>query len=401
MIVRRLIGLIALLGMSTAQVSAQAQDPAQETAQESAEESTEGSGPIELGGKIILDLSSMASGGSDQRLRALTNIDLTAEADLAALIGWHGAKAHVHILDNRGARPNDAIGTLQGINNIEVTKAGLRLFKAFVEQELGGGSTLLVGLYDLNSEFYTNAAASLLIAPAFGIGSELASTGPNGPSIFPSSALAARLRVPVLDGKSYVQFAVINARASTMGDDGGVDFSFRDGVLLIGEAGLVSGPVRGSLGSWLYARKREALNEFDAQGLPLRKTAAGAYVVVEADILPTLTGFLRAGISDDHSSPFRGGLQTGVMLTPVIGGRDKSALSLGLNHAWLTGPARGALLASGTDPARGETALELTFADEVIEGVTLQPDVQWIWHAGGIRTARDAIATTLRMSFEF
>jgi len=115
-----------------------------------------------------------------------------------------------------------------------------------------------------------------------------------------------------------------------LGDDGGVDFSFREGVLVIGEAGFAGERVRGSLGTWLYSRKREALNELDANGLPLRKTAAGAYFVVEADILPKLTGFLRAGISDDHSSPYRGGFQTGVMLTPVIGGRDNSALSLGL-----------------------------------------------------------------------
>jgi carbohydrate-selective porin OprB len=78
-----------------------------------------------------------------------------------------------------------------------------------------------------------------------------------------------------------------------------------------------------------------------------------------------------------------------------------AAQSEAQNHAWLTGHARDALLASGADPARGETALELTFADQVIKGITVQPDVQWIWHAGGVRTARDAIATTLRMSFEF
>ncbi len=385
MMTRVLGGLIALLGA----VAAHAEEPEPKPA------------PLELGGKIMLDVSSIASGGSDRKLRALSNIDLTADADLAALVGWHGAKAHLHVLDNRGARPNDAIGTLQGINNIEVTAAGLRLFEASIEQDLGGGTTLLVGLYDLNSEFYTNDAATLLIAPAFGIGSELASTGPNGPSIFPSSALAARLRVPVLDDKGYVQFAVINARASTMGDDAGVDFSFREGVLLIGEAGFVSGPVRGSLGTWAYSRQREALYETDAQGTPLRKTAAGAYFVVEADLLPKLTGFLRAGVSDDHSSPYKGGFQTGVMLTPAIGGRDNSALSLGLNHAWLTGHARDALFASGADPARGETALEFTYADQIIDGVTVQPDVQWIWNAGGVRTARDAIATTLRMSFEF
>ncbi len=363
------------------------------------------SAPLEVAGAITVDFASLAAGDGDRKLRVLSNIDLTADADLGALLNWDGAKAHFYVLDNRGARPNDAAGTLQGTDNIEVARAGLRLFEAWIEQDLGKGASLRAGLYDLNSEFYTNDAAGLLIAPPFGIGSELAATGPNGPSIFPSSALAARLRVPFGGGRAYAQFAAVNARASTVGDHGGVDFSFGEGVLLIGEAGIAQGPLRGSLGAWRYSRKREDLFETDALGAPLSKTSQGAYAVLEGDLLSTgdrkLTAFLRAGISDQHTSPFTGGFQTGFLLSPAIGGRDDSALSLGLHHAWTTGHFRDALSAIGDTPAGGETALELTYSDKLLPQVTVQPDIQWIRHPGGNTGAADAVMATLRIVFEF
>lgn len=140
--------------------------------------------PVEIAAEITVDAVGQVAGGGDRTVRALTNIDVTADIDLGTMAGWQGANAHVYVLDNRGARPNDSIGTLQGVDNIEVPDAGLRLFEAWVEQDLGRGASLRMGLYDVNSEFYANDAAGLLIAPPFGIGSELAATGPNGPSIF-------------------------------------------------------------------------------------------------------------------------------------------------------------------------------------------------------------------------
>ena len=80
------------------------------------------------------------------------------------------------------------------MNNIEVAETRFKVYEAWIEQGFGDGRvSLRAGLYDLNSEFYTNDAAGALIAPPFGIGSELSATGPNGPSIFPSTALAVRL----------------------------------------------------------------------------------------------------------------------------------------------------------------------------------------------------------------
>lgn len=358
--------------------------------------------PIDLSADLTVDTVTLLRGGSDHRARVLTNLDVIADADLDQLIGWNGTRAHVHVIDNRGGRPNDAAGTLQGVDNIEVPASGTRLFEAWVEHDLPGGGSVLAGLYDVNSEFYANESAGLLVAPPFGIGSEFAATGPNGPSIFPSTALALRLRLPVAHGRGRVQVAVLNAHARTLGDFGGIDFSFHDGLLLVGEAGLVEGPVHASIGGWAYTGKRDDVYRTDIGGDPLQRSSQGGYALVEATVAKRddrqLSWFLRAGISEGHTSPFSGGFQTGFLLAPALADRPGSALSVGMHQAWINNAFRQLLADDGTVASDHEQAFAASYADEIMAGLGIQGDVQWIRHPGGDAAARDAMVTTLRLT---
>ena len=360
--------------------------------------------PVDLSGEVIVDLAAVLSGGNDHGARALTKIDVSADMDLARLTGWRGATARITLLDNRGARPNDAAGTLQGVDNIEVARAGLRLFEAWIEQDLGKGASLRAGLYDTNSEFYNNPAAALLIAPPFGIGSELAATGPNGPSIFPSTALAARLFVPLDGDGHYVRLGVVNARASTLGDPGGIDLSFRDGLLLIGETGRKSGRWRWSLGGWHYTRDADDFADTLPDGTPVRRPSFGGYATLEGELATAgpraVSAFLRVGLSAPYTTPYSGGVQTGVLVSPAFTGRPDSQFSLGVHHAWTGSRFRSALRAGGGVPAN-ETVIELTYADTLLPALTLQPDLQWIHKPGGDAAARDAVLGTVRLTWGF
>ena len=364
--------------------------------------------PVQLDAVYTADVSTTLSGGADERLRYLDNLDLTAEADLEALLGWKGARAQVYVLGNFGARPNDSVGSLQGVDNIEVGKSSVRLFEAWVEQGFGEGHSLRAGLYDLNSEFYANESAGLLIAPPFGIGSELAATGPNGPSIFPSSALATRLELgfgAAADGKrpGKLRLAAVNARASTLGDTGGVDFSFREGLLLIGEAEWRLGPARLVGAGWTYTERRDDIFETDSSGAPLRHRSWGLFGSVEARLGEWqgcgVDAFLRGGFSEGHTTPYDWGVQTGVLVSPAFTSRPDSAFSLGVHHAATNRDFRDSLRAGGIIPARGETALELTYSDRIAPFLTVQPDVQLIARPGGIGNAPLAVVTTLRLTF--
>jgi porin len=355
---------------------------------------------LDLAAVYTVDVGATLSGGVDRRVRALDNLDLVADADLDRLIGWRGATAHVYVLNNLGARPNDGAGTLQGVDNIEVGRARLRLFEAWIEQDFGGVRAL-AGLYDLNSEFYANDAAGLLIAPPFGIGSEVAATGPNGPSIFPSTALAIRLRADV--GGGYVQAAVLNAKASTLGDHGGVDTRFRDGVLTIAEVGG-GDRLHLAAGGWTYSKRQDDLFALDGAGDPVRRRAYGLYGLAEwrldeRDAAAT-TLFLRAGFSDGRTTPFSGGFQAGVLIDRPFAARPEGQFSLGVHSAWLSRPFRAAARADGERPARRESAVEVTYADRLTRFLTVQPDLQYVINPGGLRSAREALVGTIRITIE-
>lgn len=256
------------------------------------------------------------SGDTRRRVHYLDNISLEATLDFEGLFGWRGARLNVHGLSNAGGAPNDDVGTLEGVSNIEVADQGLRLFELFLEQQFDERWSGAIGFQDLNRDFYTTDAAGLLIAPPFGIGSEVASTGPNGPSIFPSAALGAKLRYVVEDAW-YAQASVMDATAGVLGDPNGLQADFANGALFMGEVGITS---RGKLavGGWGYSDAQDDIRAVDAAGDPLRRGAYGFYALLERPLRPDTAraqavGFARAGVSAGESTVFRGGGQVGLL----------------------------------------------------------------------------------------
>ncbi|MES1199213.1 MAG: carbohydrate porin, partial [Pseudomonadota bacterium] len=244
------------------------------------------------------DVVGPMAGVDHRRGYVLDNLDIGATFDMGTLAGWRDTTMFVHLLNNSGAAPNDDIGTLQGVDNIEVTRQRARLYEAWIDKDFGG-LDLRAGLYDLNSEFYNNDAAGLLLAPAFGIGSELAATGPNGPSIFPSTALAVRAAVKPSEHET-LQFAALNAHAGVLGDPDGVDTSFDDGALLIGEWSW-SGDTVIKIGAWTYTERQNDIRDTGAGGDPLKRRAFGAYLASQrtlwGDDERNVQGSLRIGFA--------------------------------------------------------------------------------------------------------
>ncbi len=362
----------------------------------------ETAGPVELSLAYTADVMGVVDGGLAQRGRFLDNLDLIADFDLERLMQWRGASAHVDVLNNSGAMPNDDAGTLQGVDNIEVSSQRLRLFEAWIEQSWGA-SSLRYGLYDLNSEFYANDSAGLLIAPAFGIGSEIASTGPNGPSIFPSTALAARFHTN-FDNGLFMRAAALNAHAGVVGDPDGVDTSFDDGALLIAEGGI-EGERKLAFGLWRYTESQDDIRDLDGFGNPVQRDAQGAYVVYEqplndAEGARAAKAFLRAGVSDGDTTPFAGGWQAGVLIERVFASRPDSTFSFGVNQGLLSDGYRHNQIDLGASMANAETQIEITYSDKLLPFLTLQPDLQWVRRPGGDRGIEDELVAGVRVSVE-
>lgn len=359
-------------------------------------------GPMQFSLSYVADAFGVVEGGLAQRGRFLDNLDLVADVDLERLVGWRGASAHLDMLNNSGGNPNDDAGTLQGVDNVEVPSQRLRLFEAWVEQSFGG-SSLRFGLYDLNSEFYANDSAGLLIAPAFGIGSEIAATGPNGPSIFPSTALAVRYHGS-LGGDAYARVAILNADAGVLGDPGGVDISFDQGGLVVAEAGI-EGERKLALGLWGYTREQDDIRDLDGAGDPIRRPARGAFVVYEQPLNdpegPFAThAFFRAGVSDGDTTPFAGGWQAGLLIERMLDSRPEGAFSIGVNQGVLSEGHRRNQIDAGASMADSELQVEITYSDKICAHVIVQPDLQWVRRPGGDRAIEDALVAGLRVSVE-
>ena len=358
---------------------------------------------FKLSGSYRADIAGTVSGGLAKRGRVLDDLQLFGDLDLDKAIGWKGASAHFELLNNSGAMPNEDAGALQGVDNIEVARQRARLFEAWVEQGFGETASVRAGLYDLNSEFYSNDSAGLLLAPAFGIGSELAATGPNGPSIFPSTALAVRVRWTP-GAHVYAQAAALNANAGVLGDPGGIKTSFDNGLLLIAEAGW-QGRGKVALGTWRYTDKQDDIRFLGPSGDPTPATARGAYVLLErrltgeTDVRKT-TAFARLGVSDGDTTAFRGGWQAGMLVEHVFESRPDSAFSVGVDQAFLSGKYRDNALDAGLRLRRAESAIEVTYADKV-GPVTIQPDLQYVKNPGADGGVGHALVAILRLGVAF
>jgi porin len=348
------------------------------------------------------DVMGAVAGDSEHAGRYLDNIDLIFDGDLEKAVGWRGATAHLYLLNNSGGRPNDVVGALQGVDNIEVERARLRLYELWVEQRFAGDhASVRAGLYDLNSEFYATDASGLLIAPPFGIGSEFASTGPNGPSIFPLTALAVRLKLGDETGP-YAQAALLDAHAGGLNDPDHLEASLDRGGIAIAEAGY-RGRTHLGLGGWTYTRRQDDLNRLTPQGEPQKTHAYGGYLLAEGLVWASgddhrLSAFFRAGASEGRTTPFSGGWQAGLLAEGVTPGRPKSAASLGVEQAFLSSAARGAARNDGGDPATAEGRVEATYSDTVGR-LSIQPDLQLIHHPGGDHSRNLALVAAMRFTF--
>lgn len=332
--------------------------------------------------------------GAENRGEYLDNLDIGVTLDMGRLAGWGGdTTVFVHLLNNSGGAPNDYAGSLQGVDNIEVARQGARLYEFWVETNLGAVNAR-AGLYDVNSEFYSNEAAGLLIAPAFGIGSELAATGANGPSIFPSTGLALRLETQWSDQVSG-RIALVNARAGVLGDPDGVDTEFGDGALVIGELSW-DGRTHIDVGGWTYTDSQDDIRFTDGFGAPIAQRAFGLYLTAEREVWANATAFVRLGVSDGDTTPYSGGWQTGILFDNVFASRPDSQVSLGAYQGRFGSSFRANQRDVGVDAGRAETGIEFTYSDQITPWLRLQPDVQVVLDPSGDRDREDVWIAGLR-----
>ena len=297
------------------------------------------------------------------------NLDLTATLETGQAGLWSGGTIFLYGLYNHGGFPSArVIGDLQTVSNIEASRNQFILHQAWYEQQFADGAvSLLAGLHDLNSEFYTSEFASLFIHSSFGIGPEI--SGNVTAPLFPRAAWGLRLKLVPQHGR-YVQAAVYDGDSATRGLSGA------EGSMSILEAGLLPG--KGSsykLGVWHHsANKTFAGQTFGSD--------YGMYGVADQTLLSFagggyLGGFVQLGWVPKQRND----------ITRYVGaGLHLAHLPLRRNDEF------GLATANAYTRAGTEHAIELTWRAAVMPGFALQPSMQWILNPGG-----DAAASTIRV----
>lgn len=355
-------------------------------------------GAISLSVSYTAEVNQVASGGAAQTGRYLDNLDIQAEADLEKLIGWQGARVFAYGLYNNGRAFSPDVGDAFVTSNIETGTKALRLYELWLEQDLAGGISLRAGLYDLNSEFDALDSAGLFLNSAHGIGADISQSGVSGPSIFPSTSLAARVAVEFGDDWR-ARVAVLD------GVPGDPDHPARtaiklgngDGALVIGEVERGFGGGKLIAGLWHYTSRFE---QFDGRQARANR---GAYVRGETMLLREaddneqgLAGFFRLGAANGAINGFDRFASLGLNYRGPLPGRSEDQLGLALATALTSAEYR---LASGA--GRSETNIELTYRAQLTQWLSIQPDLQYVINPGPFAANDNALVAGLRAEIGF
>jgi porin len=359
-------------------------------------ETDETHGPMLLQATYTGEVIGNASGGLRRGTRYLDNFDLVFEADMEALVGWNGAQVHVYGLYNNGHSISDLVGDTQAVSNIETGTSALRLYEAWVDQKIGEHVSLRAGLYDLNSEFDALDAAGLFVSSPHGIGTDFAQSGQNGPSIFPSTSLAARLAVTPAEGWT-VRAAVLDGVPGDPAHPGRttVKLGNGDGALLVGEVEAPLGGGKLLLGHWRYTA------DFDRNdGNGAGEGNVGTYIRAELPLVErsgrTVDGFVRLGTASGRYNMFDRFASGGLKFSGWVPGREEDEFGIAFAAAFTSDSWRAAMGA-----AASEVAVEVTYRAQVAPWLAVQPNIHYIRQPSADRAIADALVIGLRAEASF
>jgi len=325
--------------------------------------------------------------------------------DLNKLIGIPNSEFEIYTISVFGKDPNEDFASQQGITNIGAYNTS-KLLQCFYEQSiLDNRIQFIAGLIDVNSEFDVKFSARNFINPSHGIGIDWSQTGANGPSIFPTTSLGARLRF-LHKGNIVIQFAVLDGISGDTSNPNGtrIILDENDGLLVAGTIyhlhgeSLVELPdnqypenfEQTGIGFWYYTDKYSHI----VTGI----TNWGLYFVFEQDAYlesnstQGLSFFGRFGVADDKSNDVDYFIGLGIVYKGFFSGRDNDVAGLAIANAHNNFEFRN--LNNFDD---NEFNVEFFYTFNVTDFLNLQIDIQSFSLADKSRIKRDELLAGIRL----
>jgi porin len=342
------------------------------------------------------------------------------------LVQWRGAQVFLFVLDTHGGMPTDLVGALQAVSGIEALP-GVRVEEIWVQQNvLNGRLSLLVGRYDMNTEFYRIQSSALFVHSSLGIGPEFAQSGVEGPSTFPYTAVGARAAFKP-SANTVFRAAVINGTPVDRPGGGARLFAHGDGALLMGELATLDradtanlprdrrfligrGGARPyerkvALGVWHYTSSFPDLADTLTSGSAVQhRGSSGAYLIADQSLWKAngaeprvLFGFVQLGIGDARANRVGRYAGGGFTVTNPLPRRPQDQIGLAAAVAMLGSHYR-RTFASSTGSTASETDVELNYAAQLKAWLAAQADLQYVVFPGGTRAMPNALIPGIRVA---
>lgn len=405
-----LVCLISIFGMQFS-VWAQVPDEAEDN-------------PFRISVSYTGDLFSNVAGGNKTGIRYLDNIDVNLEVNFEELpLGLGGTTLNVYGLGNQGGSISALAGDLQGISNIEAENSW-RLYEFWMQKKFFlANSSLLVGLYDINSEFNALNSSQLFLNSSHGIDPTIAFSGRLGPSIFPYTSLGGRFKINPYKGL-VLQAAILDGVPSDPGNTSGTKIYLRedDGVLLIGELGIhsvssqnlqlrnkisrlqnmlaprVQSDNKVAIGGWYYTEERAGWDSPNTSGNEYGMYALGEYEIFtnNGESLQGIRAFARAGLANADINILGGFWAAGFVLEGLLPNRQNDQTGIAVAYASASSPYINNTFVSGSRPEQAETNIELTHLFKLNGYVQLQGNIQYVLNPGLNASLENALVVGIR-----
>lgn len=322
------------------------------------------------------------TGGERSGPRNVGAIDLYLDTDLSRFTTIRGDLrihyTHISAPDTRGV-PGDT----QATSNIEAPGQIDRLTDLYYQHHFGETQSVLVGIHDISSEFNITDSSLNFLNGSFGTGTEFAVAGPNGPSIYPLSALGLRHIGKINE--------IWSIRSGLYDADPGDETTYRSlhsdvgnqqGYLLISELSLKTEERKWVLGGWGITKKQDSLGDEDSR---TTGRSLGTYSLYEQNLGVSSAVFARYGLANGSVSAVKSNAALGFVHRGLLQRKtSQDELGIGLTQI------------DFSQEIKNETAYELYYQFRPVSSLILRPDVQFVKNPSGSEEIADAWVLGLR-----
>ncbi len=335
------------------------------------------------------------SGGTEKKDFHLHNLDIWTSFAFEKLAGVRGLSLTAYGLGESGGKPSETFGEIIVSTNIEAPNT-FKLYEIYLTQKVDDRLLFTLGTRDLNAEFFATESSGIFRNSAFGISTTLAQTGTNGPSIFPTTSLAA---VGKYENEAHFYFTVgvFNAQAGDPNDPLGTHINDKTdkGYLYIWESGYTpkvnEKNMKLSLGAWTYSLP-EAAQDTEKSTY----NNSGFYLLADYPITSMTSAFVRFGTASPEINQLASEAQIGLLVENPLPGREKDAFGIGFVQAQVSADYR--TLNSSLDST---SVMEIAYDAHLFNGVVLSPSYQHILNPGLVADQEAVSIWAARLKLDF